>query len=79
MGTKTHACPLCDTPARQVIRTAPALDYYGIAMSNGGPEFQRKVDKMLRDRRDKELKSVNEHGDYGPSAGYQKPVSPVTD
>ena len=77
MGTKTHDCPECGNLAKQVILSAPKLDNYGIAMNGGGPEFQRRVDKMLRGRRDKELASAKEHGDYGPSAGYQKPNSPV--
>jgi hypothetical protein len=45
------------------------------AQKNVSPEFQAKFDKMHKEQKAKEEKSLEDHGDYGASHGYQKPNS----
>lgn len=37
--------------------------------SNPSPEAIKKFDKMRRDQKDKETKTMAEHGDYGKAPG----------
>lgn len=69
-------CPECGKVAVRVFLSAPKLDVLGMgAQKNVSPEFQDRFDKLHRDQKAKEEKSLKEHGDYGPLYNYQKPAS----
>ena len=73
---KVRECPECGNPAERVFLTTPTLNYLAMgAQENVSPEFQRKFDKMHRDQKAKEEKSLEEHGDYGARHGYAKPAN----
>lgn len=72
---KERECPKCGNVANRVFLQVPKLNYLAMgAQQNVSPEFQQKFDKMHRDQKAKEEKSLEEHGDYGASHGYQKPA-----
>ena len=59
-------CPECGNPSRRVFLKAPRLDWYGMALGpHAGPEFKDRFDRNHRERKEKEIKSWNTHGDYG--------------
>ena len=70
---KQRECPECGQPAKRVFLVPPKIDWYGMAQgANAGPEFLARFDKNHRDKAEKERKSWNEHGDYGP--GYSDSI-----
>lgn len=69
-------CPACGKVAVRIFLSTPKLNYLAMgAQKNVSPEFQEKFDKMHRDQKAKEEKSLEEHGDYGASHGYDAPLS----
>lgn len=63
-------CPECGSTGKQVILTPPVPHWTSLAMGEGAsPEAIRKFDKMRREQKDKETKTMQEHGDYGKSPG----------
>jgi putative FmdB family regulatory protein len=77
---KERECPECGNVARRVFLKLPELSYLTMgAQKHVSPEFQSRFDKMHRDQKAKEEKSLKEHGDYGPSHGYQEPGKPPAD
>jgi hypothetical protein len=74
--TQTRECPECGNLAERVFLKTPTLNYLAMgAQENVSPEFQAKFDKMHKEQKAKEEKSLEDHGDYGASHGYQKPNS----
>jgi putative FmdB family regulatory protein len=70
IGTKTISCPECTSNSRQVILTAPKIDWGAMgAQKNVSPEFIDRFEKVHKERTEKEAKTYEEHGDYGPEAG----------
>lgn len=70
-----HTCPECNAMADRVFLSAPTLNYSAMgAQKHVSPEFQDRFDKMHRQQKEKEEKSLREHGDYGASHNYQKPA-----
>jgi len=50
--------------------TPPRIDWLSMAgQKNVGPEVADRYDKMCRQQKAKEQKSLDTHGDYGPSPG----------
>lgn len=71
-GTTEVPCPQCREPAQRVFLRAPRLDWAGMAQGeNAGPEFIDRFEKNHRKEKEKQEKSLREHGDYGP--GYAPP------
>lgn len=71
----TQECPECGNPAERVFLRAPQLNYLAMgAQENVSPEFQKRWDQMHRKQKAKEEKSLSEHGDYGASHGFAKPI-----
>lgn len=63
-------CPECGNLADRVFLKVPTLNYLAMgAQKHVSPEFQDRFDKMHKDRKEKEEKCYEEHGDYGPAAG----------
>lgn len=63
-------CTECGEATKQIIRHAPKLDWYGMAMGeSAGPEFIDRFEKDHKNRKAHEEKIEREHGDYGPLAG----------
>lgn len=72
----TRECPECGNLAKRVFLKTPTMSILTMgAQKHVSPEFQDKFDKMHRDQKAKEEKSLKEHGDYGPSHNYQKPAN----
>jgi len=70
----SRECPECGNLAERVFLTGPRLNYLAMGtQENVSPEFQARFDKLHRDQKAKEEKSLKEHGDYGPLYNYQKP------
>jgi putative FmdB family regulatory protein len=67
---KNQNCPECDNIGRQVVRTPAQPHWTSLAMGDSAsPEAIKRFDKMRREQKDKETKSMSEHGDYGRSPG----------
>lgn len=63
-------CGECRERTNQVIRHAPQPHWTSLAMgSTASPEAIKKFDKMRREQKAKETKSMQEHGDYGKAPG----------
>ena len=72
---KEHQCPACGAVSTVVFLQAPKLDWYNMAMgNNAGPEFIDRFEKNHRKQKEKEERCLQEHGDYGASHGYDKPL-----
>lgn len=70
VGTREIECPICGEPARYVILSPAKLDWAGMAQGpNAGPEFIDRFERAHRAQKDKEERSLAEHGDYGPRPG----------
>lgn len=64
-GTASVQCPTCQKPATLVYLTAPKLDWLGMAQGdNAGPEFIDRWDKIHRKEKEKEERTMQEHGTY---------------
>ena len=64
------SCSNCDATAVRIWLTAPKPDWLSLAQGEGAsPEAIDKFDRMHRQQRDKEERSFDEHGDYGPEPG----------
>lgn len=75
LGTKQRECPECQSTAELVILSAPKIGWLKMGyQKNASPEFQERFDKMHRQQKAKEEKSLKEHGDYGASHGYSRPA-----
>jgi putative FmdB family regulatory protein len=71
----SQECPECGNLAERVYLKAPTLNYLAMGtQENVSPEFQRKFDKMHNDEKAKEERSLEVHGDYGPSQNYDRPA-----
>lgn len=69
-------CPECGKDARRVFLKLAGLNYLEMgAQKHVSPEFQDRFDKLHRSQKAKEEKSLEDHGDYGPSHNYQKPAN----
>lgn len=70
----SHECPECGQTAKRVFLKLAGLNYLAMGtQKHVSPEFQDRFDKLHRDQKAKEEKSLKEHGDYGPLYNYQKP------
>ena len=70
LGEYEDPCPNCGNDGRKVIRTAPKLDWAGMAMGpNAGPEFVDRFDRSHRKRLEQEKRHAAEHGDDMRGAG----------
>ncbi len=62
-------CPVCNGDARRLF-PAPRIDRSHIALSaSASPESIAHFDRVHRERKAIEEKSMREHGDYGKAAG----------
>lgn len=67
--TRTVECPVCGSDATLIFLTCAKPLWMSLAMGeNASPEAIDKFEKMHKQKADKELKTKQEHGDYGP--GY---------
>lgn len=65
-----QVCSACGTATKQVIRQAPQPHWTSLAMGDSAsPEAIKKFESMRRQQKDKETKSMREHGDYGKAPG----------
>lgn len=62
-------CSECGAHSIRVFLTTPSLDYGRMAMGDGCASAIDRFDRMHREQRKKEEKSLREHGDYGPRPG----------
>ncbi len=63
-------CPACSKDMMQRQVAAPNLDWDSLARGeNASPEAIRHFNKKRKQQREKETKSMREHGDYGPRPG----------
>lgn len=63
-------CPECGNTSRQQVRTPTQPHWTSLAMGeSASPEAIKMFDKMRRQQKDKETKTMAEHGDYGKSPG----------
>jgi hypothetical protein len=70
-----HTCQKCNYMADREFLKTPSLNYLAMGtQKHVSPEFQERFDKLHRDQKAKEEKSLKEHGDYGPLYNYQKPA-----
>ena len=66
----SQSCGECGSETRQVIRQAPRPHWTSLAMGDSAsPEAIKKFEKMRREQRAREERSMREHGDYGKSPG----------
>ena len=67
---KDQKCGECGQETRQVIRHAPQPHWTSLAMGeSASPEAIKMFDKMRREQKAKEDKSMRDHGDYGKAPG----------
>ena len=67
-------CPTCSAPSGRVFLQAPKIDWLGMAQGeNAGPEFIDRFTKIHDRETERQTRTLEEHGDYGP--GYQAPPS----
>lgn len=63
-----QTCPKCGDHAYRVLLTPPRFSIDMLYTSNS-PEFADKYERLCKQRREKEEKSLRDHGDYGPAPG----------
>ena len=67
---KEIPCPTCGQPANRVWLKAPDFDWGAMgAQRNVSPEFTERFERVHKQQLDKEKKSMENHGDYGPRPG----------
>ena len=63
-------CPQCGGTATRALITPPRIDWLSmVASPSAGPETLDRYDRMCRAQKEKEERSLAEHGDYGPRPG----------
>ena len=66
----TVKCPVCDLEAPRVYLTLAKPNWLALAQgSSASPEAIDRFEKMHKQQADKEAKSLENHGDYGPRPG----------
>lgn len=71
---KRRDCPKCGNEAHRVFLKLAQINYLEMGVQKHvSPEIIDRWDKMHRDQKAKEEKSLKEHGDYGPSHNYAEP------
>jgi putative FmdB family regulatory protein len=75
-------CPDCEGEAKKVFLVPAKPDWLGLAQGTSpSPEAAAKFERMHRQQKKKETRSLNENGDYGPQPGgrgltYETPIAP---
>lgn len=64
-----QACPECAGKATRALITPPRIDWLGLGYTSDSPEFIDRMVKRGAEQKDKEERSMRDHGDYGPRPG----------
>jgi hypothetical protein len=68
--TTESPCEVCGLLAKRVFLVAPRVDWLSLGASRfASPEAIQRWDRMHKEQKDKEERSLAEHGDYGPRPG----------
>lgn len=62
-------CHKCGSWALKVITTPPKVDWLNMAYTGESPEFADHLARRCKQQKEKEEKSIRDHGDYGPAPG----------
>lgn len=63
-------CRACDGTATRAMITPPRIDWLGMGyQKNVSPEFIDRYERVIKQQKAKEEKSLRDHGDYGPRPG----------
>ena len=66
---KPEPCSECGKPTKRVLLRAPRIDWGRMAIKGVSPEFGDRFDRIHKQQREKEERSLEVHGDYGPRPG----------
>ena len=67
--TEPQECPTCGAKSERVVVDPPKWDYGRMAVNSDSPEFIDRFERSHLQQKEKERRSLEEHGDYGPRPG----------